>query len=59
MAANEYVMVYVPGVDEVALIAPVEALIDKPVVLLNVPPVVNPLTVVGFTLPALAHIGEL
>ena len=52
-------MVYVPGVEAVALIAPVEAFIDKPVVLLNVPPLVNPLTVVGLTLPALAQIGEL
>jgi len=43
-AAMVYVTVYVPAVDVLGVIAPVEALIVKPAVELNVPPVV-PVTV--------------
>ena len=39
------------------LIAPVFALMDKPVVELKVPPVVNPVTVVGVGLAALMQTG--
>ena len=39
------------------LIAPVFALIDKPVVELKLPPVVNPVTVVGVGLAPLMQTG--
>jgi len=50
-------MVYVPGVEAPALMTPVDALIDKPFVLLKLPPVVNPVVVLGEIFPALAQTG--
>ena len=58
IAAMAYVIVYDPGVLAAGLMTPVELLMDRPAVELNVPPMENPPASVGDWLPAVVHTGD-